>query len=205
MKSRNVIFAFITVGVSVLIYYTFKGDQTALDYAATITKERKEKDEFMRSAEGSPFGTQRASFTGLKYFQPDLKYRIQADLRPIEKREVITLSTNDGKTQAYLAYAFAEFDFENLHNKLMILEVLDEGPDRGKLFLAFADQTSAIETYGAGRYLDVKKVPGANTITLDFNNAYNPYCAYSDSFSCPFPPQQNILKIAIKAGELTYK
>lgn len=205
MKSRNVIFIFVVIGISILLYYTFQGDETALAYANEITKERKEKDEFMRSADGSPFGAKKESFSALKYFPPDMKYRIQADLRPTQKKEVIALTTNDGKTQSYLSYAYAEFDFENLHNRLLILEVLDEGPDRGKLFLAFADQTSANETYGAGRYLDVKKVPGASTITLDFNSAYNPYCAYTDSFSCPFPPQQNVLKIPIRAGELTYK
>jgi uncharacterized protein (DUF1684 family) len=205
MKSRNVIFVFVIIGVSILVYYTFQGDQTAVAYAKEITKERHDKDEFMRSASGSPFGENKASFTALKYFPPDMKYRIQADLRPTEKKEVITLATNDGKTQSYLTYAYAEFDFENLHNRLLILEVLDEGPDRGKLFLAFADQTSANETYGAGRYLDIKKMPGASTITLDFNTAYNPYCAYTESFSCPFPPPQNVLKIAIRAGELTYK
>jgi uncharacterized protein (DUF1684 family) len=205
MKSRNVIFIFVIIGISILVYYTFQGDQTALAYAKEITKERKEKDEFMRSADGSPFGNKKESFTALQYFPPDMKYRIQADLRPTQKKEVIALTTNDGKTQSYLSYAYAEFDFENLHNRLLILEVLDEVPDRGKLFLAFADQTSANETYGAGRYLDIKKVPGASTITLDFNSAYNPYCAYTDSFSCPFPPTQNMLKIAIRAGEMTYK
>ena len=205
MKTRNIFYLFISVGVSVLLYYTFRGDDTIQAYTRQIAKERQEKDEFMRSADASPFATKKDSFGGLKYFPPDTKFRIQANLRPTEKKNIITLATNDGKSQAYLTYAYAEFDFENLHNKLLILEVLEEGPDRGKLFLAFADQTSANETYGAGRYLDVKKVPGASTITLDFNNAYNPYCAYSDAFSCPFPPAENMLKIAIKAGELTYK
>jgi uncharacterized protein (DUF1684 family) len=81
---------------------------------------------------------------------------------------------------------------------------MDMGPFRGKLFLAFGDETSARETYGAGRYLDVQKVPGSKTITLDFNKAYNPYCAYNETFSCPLPPQENLLQVAIKAGEQTY-
>jgi uncharacterized protein (DUF1684 family) len=81
---------------------------------------------------------------------------------------------------------------------------MDMGPLRGKLFLAFADATSGIETYGAGRYLDVKKVPAATSIELDFNLAYNPYCAYNENFSCPFPPKENVLKVAILAGEKSY-
>jgi uncharacterized protein len=204
MKTRNVIFIFVAVGLSVLLYMTFQGDNTVRAHTHQIIKERQEKDDYMRTAESSPFAGAPTTFTGLKYFPPDMKFRIQADLRPTKEKQIMRLATNDGKTQSYLTYAHAEFDFENLHNRLLILEVLDEGPDRGKLFLAFADQTSANETYGAGRYLDVKKVPGASTITLDFNNAYNPYCAYNDSFSCPFPPTENTLKIAVRAGEKTY-
>jgi uncharacterized protein len=205
MRTRSVIFLFVAVGLSVLVYYTFRGDDTTQAYIKQITQERKDKDDFMRSADSSPFANKKDSFAGLKYFPPDTRFRLQADLRPTEKKEIIRLTTNDGNTQTYLTYAYAEFDFENLHNRLLILEVLDEGPDRGKLFLAFADQTSANQTYGAGRYLDVKKVPGASTIALDFNNAYNPYCAYNDNFSCPFPPSENMLKIAIKAGEMSYQ
>jgi uncharacterized protein (DUF1684 family) len=75
---------------------------------------------------------------------------------------------------------------------------------RGKLFLAFGDATSARETYGGGRYLDITKTPGSTTITLDFNQAYNPYCAYDDTYSCPLPPAENLLTVAIKAGEKNY-
>jgi uncharacterized protein len=78
------------------------------------------------------------------------------------------------------------------------------GPFRGKLFLAFGDATSAKETYGAGRYLDITKTPGATTIILDFNKAYNPYCAYNETYSCPLPPPENLLNVAIRAGEKSY-
>jgi uncharacterized protein (DUF1684 family) len=81
---------------------------------------------------------------------------------------------------------------------------MEAGPERGTLFLAFADETSTQETYGAGRYLDIKKVPGSSSVLLDFNKAYNPYCAYSDKFSCPFPPKENILSVPIRAGEKVY-
>ena len=117
---------------------------------------------------------------------------------------MIVLPTSDGKEKKYLEHAYAEFELDGIVNKLLIMEITEAGPYRGTLYLAFADETSAHETYGAGRYLDLKKVPGASSILLDFNKAYNPYCAYSDSFSCPFPPKENILKVAIKAGEKSY-
>ena len=96
------------------------------------------------------------------------------------------------------------FELTGIKTRLLLLEVMAMGPTRGSLFLAFADETSAKETYGAGRYIDIKKIPGASSMVLDFNNAYNPYCAYTDGYSCPFPPGKNILKVAIKAGEKSY-
>ena len=115
------------------------------------------------------------------------------------------LGTSDGKEEHYLEYAYADFKLHGKAQRLLILELMDMGPNRGKLFLAFADETSANETYGAGRYLDVTRTSGSNTITLDFNKAYNPYCAYNDEFSCPFPPKENLLTVAIMAGEKNYK
>jgi uncharacterized protein (DUF1684 family) len=157
----------------------------------------------MTSSKESPL-KDKSEFTGLKYFPPDLKYKIIADLIPIQSKKVVTLNTNDGKEQRYIEYAYAEFNLDGVHNKLLILEGIDMGPIRGKLFLAFGDETSAVETYGAGRYLDVNKVPGSTTIVLDFNKAYNPYCAYNDTYSCPIPPVENLLKVPIKAGEKVY-
>ncbi len=205
MKTRNLFILFIFGGASISLFYIFKGNETAQLYAGAINKERNDKDNFMRQGESSPFAGKQGQFKNLNYFPPNLKYRIQATLHNVPKKELITLTTNDGGTQSYITYAWAEFDLDNLHHKLLILEVLEESKDRGSLFLAFADETSGFDTYGAGRYLDIKKVPGAGTIMLDFNNAYNPYCAYSDNFTCPFPPTENILKATIKAGEKVYK
>jgi hypothetical protein len=102
-----------------------------------------------------------------------------------------------------MTYAYAAFEISDQPCRLLILEIIDPAY-KGKLFLAFADATSAVETYGAGRYLDVEAVRGANSILLDFNKAYNPYCAYNDSYSCPFPPRENLLEVAIKSGEKNY-
>jgi len=123
---------------------------------------------------------------------------------PVKDRKVVILSTNDGRENRYLEYAWADFAINDVKCRLLILEVMEDGPEKGSLFLAFADETSARETYGAGRYLDINKVPGSSSVLLDFNKAYNPYCAYSDNFSCPFPPKQNILGVPIRAGEKTY-
>lgn len=204
MKSSRLVPLIILLAVIGFIIYSLQGTSSNEDYPASIQKDRSEKEEFMKSGEGSPFLKDSVPFTGLQYFPIDEKYRVKAKLEPIENKKVVILSTSDGKEQKYLEYAFATFTLEGIENKLLILELMEMGPQRGKLFLAFADETSGDETYGAGRYLDVKKVPAATSVVLDFNLAYNPYCAYNDSYSCPFPPKENILNIPIKAGEKNY-
>ncbi len=205
MRSKNIFILVGVIAVIIILYSTLSGNKSQEEYNRQIVKEREEKDRFMKTSSESPFASQEEAFKALNYFPPDEKYRVIAKLTPIENKEVKVLTTNDGKNQSYVEYAFAEFDLDNRKNKLLILEVMEMGPQRGTLFLAFGDQTSAGETYGAGRYLDIKKVPGASTIELDFNKAYNPYCAYTDKYSCPFPPRENLLEIAIPAGEKSYK
>lgn len=204
MKRSNLIIFAGLVAVIALIIYSLQGGKSAADYLSYIEKDRKDKEEYLKSGEGSPFVRDNIPFEGLKYFPANEKFNIKAKLESIEEKKVILLGTSDNKEQKYLEYAYAIFELDGVKNKLLILESMEMGPQRGQLFLAFADETSGIETYGAGRYLDVKKVPGATSVELDFNLAYNPYCAYSDSFSCPFPPKENILTVAILAGEKNY-
>lgn len=203
MKTKNIILI-IVVGVVLMgIYYSLTGNETSEAYVAKIEQLRKEKNNSLQSGENSPFGDS-VDFKGLNYYPIDAKYRVLANLTEIAQKKTIALPTSDGKQKSYVTYAYADFELDGVKNKLLILEIMDPGPYRGTLFLAFADKTSAHETYGAGRYLDVRKVPGAKSVTLDFNEAYNPYCAYNDNYSCPFPPPENILAVAIKAGEKTY-
>lgn len=204
MKSKNIILTLILVAALVRLFYSMQDGSTSEAYRKEIEKERKDKDDYMRNNSESPFADSVALFTGLKYFDIDESYRISANLIPIEEKKTITLATSDGLEKRYLPYAYAEFSFGGEDCRLLILEIMDMGPFRGTLFLAFADATSAKESYGAGRYLDIKKVPGSTSLILDFNKAYNPYCAYNDNFSCPFPPSENLLKVAIPAGEKVY-
>lgn len=185
------------------VLYSFIGNNQS-DYINTIEKARKEKDQYLRTSPESPFKDHLQSFKGLTYYPVDPAFRIQARLIPIQQRKVVVLPTSDGQEKKYIEYGYAEFTLNGVNNRLLILELMDIGPYRGTLFLAFGDATSARETYGAGRYLDVKKVKGSSTITLDFNEAYNPYCAYNENYSCPLPPRENLLSIPITAGEMNY-
>ncbi len=136
---------------------------------------------------------------------PDPKYKIVAELTPIEKKETVTLATNTGEEQRYLEYAFAEFDLDGLHHKLLILEVMDSGPFRGKLFFAFGDETSAVETYGAGTLSGPGKGSGQQ-----YHYAWiliKPIIPIALTYQI-FPARCRLLKIystiPIKAGEKTY-
>jgi uncharacterized protein (DUF1684 family) len=204
MKFRNIFIVGILLIVVFIIFYSFQGNDLGKGYDAEINKSRQARDVYMRSSDESPFGEEKKNCKGLNYFPIDINYRISAKLVSIENKKVIVLTTSDNLEKRYLEYAFAEFELNDTPCKLLILEIMEEGPYRGTLFLAFADATSASETYGAGRYLDVKKVPGASSVMLDFNQAYNPSCAYSEKYSCPFPPRENVLSIAIRAGEKKY-
>jgi uncharacterized protein len=205
MNTRKLFPILIAAAVFIFVIYVWSDDsETTEAYVQEIKKERAEKDDFMKTSKESPFKDSLSLFKGLHYFEPHSKYRIIADIEPVADKKMLILPTSDGKEKKYLEYAYASFQLDGVTNKLLILEIIDMGPYKGTLFLAFADDTSAKETYGAGRYLDLKKVPGAATLTLDFNKAYNPYCAYSENFSCPFPPKENLMKVAIRAGEKTY-
>ena len=205
MKAKSIVLLLVIVAALAVLFYSFTGSQDPTAYLDQIKKERTEKDQYMRSSGESPFAEQKEKFNELVYFPADPDYKVNADLIPIEQKQAVVLTTNDGKEQHYIQYAYADFDLGGKHNRLVILEVMEEGATRGNLFLAFGDETSARETYGAGRYLDVRKAEGSNNITLDFNKAYNPYCAYAPTYSCPLPPRENLLDVAILAGEKNYE
>ncbi len=204
MKSSYLIPLILIIALAAFVMYSLQGGKSDEEYVQSIATHRAEMEKFMKSGTGSPFLKDSIPFDGLQYFPVDPGFRVKAKLEPIQDKKVVLLATSDGKEQKYLEYAYAVFNLAGTENRLLILELMDMGPQRGKLFLAFSDETSGQETYGAGRYLDVKKVPAATSMELDFNLAYNPYCAYNDSYSCPFPPRENILKVAIRAGEKNY-
>ncbi len=204
MKPSSILLTLFIIAALALVIYSLNSGLSPEEYKTQLTKEREEKDLFMRNSQESPFAKKEENFKGLNYFEPDLTYKVNAKLIDIPSKKMVLLGTSSGQDERYLEYAFAEFELNGQKNKLLIFELVTLGANKGTLFLAFADNTSANETYGAGRYLDIKKVPGANSLVLDFNKAYNPYCAYNDNFSCPFPPKENFLNISIYAGEKKY-
>jgi uncharacterized protein (DUF1684 family) len=191
----GIILAFALLSV---IYYTLL--PTFSNKNSETTEElRKKQDDFFRSAQSPvPKGE---TFTGLKYFPVDEKYAVKARIILLKESETFTLATSTGKVREFRRFAHADFTIDNNDCRLTILQPVD---DANYFFLPFTDATSGAETYGAGRYLELHGGDWANTV-IDFNRAYNPYCAYNSGYDCPIPPAENRLNISIKAGEKNYK
>jgi len=159
---------------------------------------RREKDDYFRRAHDSPLTREeRTSFTGLRYFAEDasLRYRVTLDTTAAGDEEEIEMS--NGSTTRMRRVGVVRFDVGGERGELAAFEQGDE------LFIPFRDGTSGAETYGAGRYVEAEPL-GGNEYELDFNRAYNPYCAYNDSWRCPLPPRENWLSVPIRAGELAF-
>ena len=175
-----------------------KSEPSLDTYIAAIETERAEKDLYFRR---DPYGPieDRQNFTGLKYYPPDPAFRYTLLLHRAEP-EPITFQTSTGDERVYYRVGTVEFEVDGQPAQLAIYK----SEDYDELFLPFRDATSGTETYGAGRYLEPVELANGELL-VDFNLAYNPYCAYSDNFSCPLPPVENWLKVPIRAGEKNYK
>ena len=204
MKQTYILLIAVGLVVIAAVAYMFTAAESPEAYVEKIEKERERQFKFIRFNIESPLTEeQRRTFTKLTFYEIDPSYRVKARLLPIENKKVREVPLTDGSKQRYIEHSYAEFELGGKTNKLLLLQAMDEA-DKRNFFLAFADATSAGETYGGGRYLNVRQ-DGKTSITLDFNLAYNPYCAYNPDYACPIPPKENLLEIALEAGEKNYK
>ncbi len=156
---------------------------------------RKEKDEFFARHPQSPLTPeQRRDFKGLAYFPENDALRLETHVELFEEQQPIMMQTSTGGVQEYVRYGKFRFQVDDQDAELTIYKA-----DYG-YFLPFVDALAAKETYPAGRYLEPEPLPG-NRFLVDFNIAYNPYCAYNEKWSCPITPAENRLKVPIRAGE----
>lgn len=162
---------------------------------------RQNKDEYFRDDPHSPLlPEQQARFEGLDYFpeNPDLQFEVELD-RDAVSHDPIEMDTTTGERQTYIPAGKLHLTVEAQAVDL----VLYRQPDRGRYFLPFRDGSSGAESYELGRYLDPQEKPDG-TLIVDFNYAYNPYCAYNDRWTCPIPPAENHVNVPIRAGEKAF-
>lgn len=156
---------------------------------------RAEKDHFFKTHPQSPLTpAQKRVFQGLAYFPENPDLRLEAVVEVFPERAVIEMQTSAGDGQRYQRFGQFTFTVDGQLARLTIYA----GPHG--YFLPFVDALTGKETYGAGRYLEPEPLPGGQFL-IDFNLAYNPYCAYNQNFSCPLTPFENRLKVPIRAGE----
>jgi uncharacterized protein (DUF1684 family) len=167
-----------------------------------LKMEREQKNTFFSIHPQSPIPSEeRGKFKGLDYYPPNLGYRLELKLHEHPKKERIRMSYTKGEEQGFVRWG--EFRFK-IGGREQVLQAYKSNPDEDRLFVPFRDATSGTETYGAGRYLDLEPESDCTLDgkwVLDFNKAYNPWCAYSENYTCPFVPPENWLEVPIHAGE----
>ena len=173
----------------------------AVDHAALQARWERwaaSRDSLFRSP-GSPLlDADRAAFDGLPYFPYDSAFAVPAALVPAMRQDTVAFPTTSGALQRHVTAGHLVFEAGGVQWRLEAYESVG-GPE-GRLFVPFRDATSGRATYGGGRYLDLELQPSGR-YALDLNRAYHPYCVYNVSYSCPLPPAENRLELAVTAGE----
>ena len=201
---RQQLFVVLVVAIIVVTAINFLNvGESAEEYVSRIEDVRKQRNGYMISASSPIPKEERRAFTALKYFDVKEEYRVRAKLVDVAFKQPIFIPTTTGENKKYIPFAHAEFELNGKPQKLLLYQDWEES-NPNRLSLMFADDTSGRTTYGGGRYIDVEK-SGGNTIIIDFNMAYTPFCHFNDEYSCPIPPRENLLEVAIEAGEKLYK
>jgi len=160
-----------------------------------------------KTAQWSPIPQEdRAGLTTLRYYPYDITWRYSVPLHRYAKQDSIVIKgSKQGDIRPALRYGYFEFNRNGKIHRLQIIKILPtRAEQQAHLFLGFWDATSGEATYGGGRYIDIEEQAGDQYI-IDFNYAYNPYCAYSHRYSCAVPPFENRLAVPVTAGEKKYK
>ena len=162
-----------------------------------------EQNEHYTNKKTSPLDKKaRKQFTGHLWYDVNLDYVVKAHFARITNGDTVVMKTAADTEKAYIKYAQLHFNIGRQHCHLSVYQSLSPHQteeDKNHLFIPFKDLTSGKETYGGGRYIDIT-IPEGDEIILNFNTAYNPYCAYADGYFCPVPPAENTLNVEIRAG-----
>lgn len=198
MLCRSIVLSFVFIS-------TFACTTKAQSVRKQIKHHRAEyKADFLKE-ERSPFYNKKEDLEYLRFYKPRKKYRVKAAFVRTPKEESFDMATYSGLTRKYVKYGMLTFKIKGQELQLAVYQnllLLKMQQYQDYLFIPFKDHTNGESTYGGGRYIDIETSDIKDgTVVLDFNTCYNPYCAFSDGYNCPIPPQENHLDFAIKAGE----
>ncbi|NQX31215.1 DUF1684 domain-containing protein [Pedobacter boryungensis] len=193
--------------ISFLVVFSFISFTVfAQNYKEQIAKHREAyKADFIKETR-SPL--KEADLKDLHFFDADSAYKITATVEILKNEKIFNMPTYDGTSKEFIRYAQITFTLKGKKLKMILyrnISLLTNPTYKDLLFLPFTDETNSKITYGGGRYIDLSLNDiKDNRVEIDFNKAYNPYCAYSDGYRCPVPPEENDLAISILAGEKNY-
>ncbi|WP_229201223.1 DUF1684 domain-containing protein [Arcticibacterium luteifluviistationis] len=177
------------------------------DFEKEIAEHRESYKADFLSNSHSPLGKEDMEL--LDFYEPDSDFKVTCTFKPGGKSMPFEIPTSSGKMKTYTRFGQLKFKIRDKKQTLTVYRSIDlmKNPIyKDYLFIPFKDATSGNSTYGGGRYLDLRMGDiSGDEIILDFNKAYNPYCAFSAGYSCPIPPEENHLKVAIAAGEKNFK
>ncbi len=207
-KNRNQIKTDLSANIRILfliiLLYGCGTDYTPeqKSYIAEIENIRKEKNEWMKNDPNSPFNYKgKIEFHDLKYFDIDPNFVFKSKLYEYEPKDTITIFGTKGELRKTVRFGYVKFNYNGSDYKINVYEG-KVTEDEVYYSIWFTDETTNIESYGVGRYINFEKNPDPNFIyEIDFNLAYNPYCAYSPNYSCAIPTKEDNLNIAVRAGE----
>ena len=191
-----------------LLISSFAFAQSEKSHKKEVCKYRKEyKADFLKE-ERSPFYGKKKELKNLRFYKPDKNYKVACTFERTPNAPHFDMATYSGVTRPYVKYGVITFMLNGKKEELSIYQsiTLSKIPKyKNHLFLPFKDTTNDETTYGGGRYIDLESTDIKNgQLTIDFNQAYNPWCAFSDGYSCPIPPNENHLEVAIEAGEQNF-
>lgn len=191
---------FLFCGLLISCGRTYTPEQQA--YIASVEQSRLEKDEWMKSNPASPF-TKDSSihFSPLKYFPVNPDFVFHSKLYEYEHKDTVTIFGTKGEERKVVKYGYVVWKRDDGERNINVYKgVSRTGHEYSSIW--FTDKTTGTTTYGVGRYLDVEIQADKEFVyTIDFNKAYNPYCAYSAMFSCAIPTKEDYIDVAIEAGE----
>lgn len=185
-------------------FHDENGIKTSDDPAiAAILQFQNDLNKVFRDPESSPLPDKyRKDFMGLDFFAPDTSYIINAQFKRTPDAKPILMPTTTERKTYQILYGVASFELHGQSHELEVYRDLATATNvlrKNDLFLPFYDETNGKETYGGGRYIDLK-IPEKDVLEIDFNRAYNPYCVYNKKYSCPLVPRQNVLRTNVRAG-----
>lgn len=171
-------------------------------YMASIEKHRHEKDDFMKNDPQSPFNFKgKVEFHPLKYFDIDPDFVFESKLFEFPVEDTVIVFGTKGEERKVIRYGFVNFEYEKKNYRLNVYKGSTKSGDE-YFSIWFTDLTTGEESYGVGRYLDFELNPEKEFVyTIDFNLAYNPYCAYTPDYTCAIPTKEDFINLKIEAGE----